>query len=63
MRIPRSLTASLIVVALTATAAAQSWNGPVHRPTFAAGTALLLTNGNVMVQAMSNGLGTGQWWI
>jgi hypothetical protein len=48
---------------LTALASGQTWSGLTHQPTFYAGTALLLTDGTVLVQAMtSSHFGTGQWW-
>jgi hypothetical protein len=42
---------------------AQTWTPLTHQPPFNAGTALLLTDGTVMVQEISVGLkGTGHWW-
>jgi hypothetical protein len=42
---------------------AQTWTPLAHQPSFNAGTALLLTDGTVMVQEISVGLkGTGHWW-
>jgi hypothetical protein len=44
-------------------AGAQNWAPLNNQPTFLAGTALLLTDGTVMVQEMTaGGLGTGNWW-
>lgn len=44
-------------------AGAQSWAPLNNQPGFLAGTALLLTDGTVMVQEMqANGFGTGNWW-
>ena len=61
--IPRSLAFVLLMLPSFATrAGAGSWTSLAHQPPFQAGTALLLTDGTVMVQQMSNGFGTGQWW-
>lgn len=44
-------------------AGAQNWAPLNNQPPFLAGTALLLTDGTVMVQEMqANGFGTGNWW-
>lgn len=44
-------------------AGAQNWAPLNNQPSFLAGTALLLTDGTVMVQQMqANGFGTGNWW-
>jgi hypothetical protein len=44
-------------------ARAQSWAPLNNQPAFPAGTALLLTDGTVMVQQMTaNGYGTANWW-
>jgi hypothetical protein len=52
-----------LLLAFTTLAGAQSWKALTHQPTFYAGTPLLLTDGTVMVQAMTSvGYGTGQWW-
>ncbi|HEV3316412.1 MAG TPA: hypothetical protein VG488_05560 [Candidatus Angelobacter sp.] len=60
----RLLTFSLALVTFfPASTLAQTWSGLANRAPFSAGLALLLTNGDVLVQATSNGLGTGQWWI
>ena len=48
---------------LAALAGAQTpWAPLTHQPGFGASTALLLTDGAVMVQEAVNGYGTGQWW-
>lgn len=42
---------------------AQSWQPLVNQPSFGAGTALLLTDGTVMVQQMAAyGYGSAAWW-
>jgi hypothetical protein len=60
----RSLTLGLgLFLTLAALAGAQSWVPLTHQPGFNAGTALLLTDGTVMVQQMTaGGFGTGNWW-
>src|SRR6202035_2291289 len=63
MKIPRAFAASLVaLLALAALAGAQTWTPLTHQPSFNASTALLLTDGTVMVQTAVNGYGTGQWW-
>jgi hypothetical protein len=51
-------------LALHGVAASQKWQRLKHEPTFAANTALLLTDGTVMVQdsGPGNGGGTNHWW-
>jgi hypothetical protein len=45
------------------TAAAQTWTPIAHRPSFGASTALLLTDGTVMVQDIgASGCGGSNWW-
>lgn len=52
-----------MLLPFAAPAGAGTWTPLVHQPPFQAGTALLLTDGTVMVQQMaSGGFGTGQWW-
>ncbi len=52
-----------VFLAFTALAGAQTWTPLNHQPTFGAGTALLLTDGTVMVQQMTSvGYGTENWW-
>ncbi len=52
-----------VLLALATLAAAQTWTPLTHQPTFYAGTPLLLTDGTVMVQAMtSDGFGSRHWW-
>src|SRR5262245_43525426 len=52
-----------LLLAFATLAGAQTWTSLLNQPTFPAGTALLLTDGTVMVQQMSTtGYGTGQWW-
>ncbi len=55
-----------VLLAFAALAGAQTWTPLNHQPTFPMGTALLLTDGTVMVQQVqpeiSGGYGTGQWW-
>jgi hypothetical protein len=56
------LAACLIAAAARPTVArAQTWTPLNNQPTFNASTALLLTDGTVMVQ-VDNGSGGGQWW-
>lgn len=47
-----------VTLALTMPAAAQTWTPLVNQPTFSSSTALLLTDGTVMVQASESGI----WW-
>ena len=66
-RLRRTLALGLgLFLSFAVLAGAQAWTPLTHQPTFIAGTALLLTDGTVMVQQMqtiSNGLyGTGSWW-
>jgi hypothetical protein len=66
-RLRRTLTLGLgLFLSFVALAGAQTWTPLTHQPGFIAGTALLLTDGTVMVQQMQttiNGLyGTGNWW-
>ena len=59
MRVLRTLSIALVVSLLGANCAlAQSWTPLKHQPSFAAGTALLLTDGTVMVQDA----GAQDWW-
>ena len=52
-----------VLLALATLAGAQTWTPLTHQPTFYAGTPLLLTDGTVMVQAMtSDGFGSRHWW-
>jgi hypothetical protein len=52
-----------LLFALTTLAGAQSWTQLNNPPPFSAGTALLLTDGTVMVQQMdASNRGTGNWW-
>ncbi len=51
------------LLSFTARSGAQNWTPLNRQPTFPAGNALLLTDGTVMVQQMTNEVfGTGQWW-
>src|SRR6476660_6343033 len=55
----RILAAGLgVLLAFAALAGAQTWTPLVHQPTFSASTALLLTDGTVVVQATES----GAWW-
>jgi hypothetical protein len=38
------------------------WQGLTHLPSFEPGPMLVLTDGTVMVQKLSNGYGTSNWW-
>lgn len=53
---------SLALVAFAALAHAQTWQPLVNQPTFSASSALLLTDGTVMVQALVSGTGSREWW-
>ncbi|MBZ5705363.1 MAG: hypothetical protein LAN63_08420 [Acidobacteriia bacterium] len=59
MKVLRTLGVAVVVLlTLAGVAGAQSWQPLAHKPTFSASTALLLTDGTVMVHQYS-GL---QWW-
>ena len=59
MRVFRTLCKALVVLLLWANIAlSQSWQPLKHQPSFAAGVALLLTDGTVMVQDA----GAQDWW-
>jgi hypothetical protein len=63
MILRRSAFTTVMLLLFASVASAQSWTPLVHQPSFPAGTALLLTDGTVMVQQMTtNAFGTGQWW-
>ena len=47
-----------VMLAFTMPAAAQTWTPLVNQPAFSASTAMLLTDGTVMVQASESGI----WW-
>src|ERR1700734_2804015 len=52
-----------IALGLAPAARAQTWTPLVNAPTFYPGSALLLTDGTVMVQDQgSSGAGTSNWW-
>jgi hypothetical protein len=51
-----------LLLALTTLAGAQSWAPLSNQPPVPIQTTLLLTDGTVMAQETSNGLGTGNWW-
>ena len=53
---------SLALVVLAGLVHAQTWQPLTNQPTFYASTALLLTDGTVMVQALVSGTGSGIWW-
>jgi hypothetical protein len=54
------LRAVVLTTLLTSLAGAQTWTPLTHQPTFGAGTALLLTDGTVMVQDATSG--STHWW-
>jgi hypothetical protein len=54
------LRALVLTTLLTSLAGAQTWTPLSHQPTFGAGTALLLTDGTVMVQDATSG--STHWW-
>ena len=56
--------AAAAVVLMSSIASAQTWTPLTNQPTFNASTALLLTDGTVMVAALASadGYGSGQWW-
>jgi hypothetical protein len=59
----RKLAVALVLSAFASLAGAQTWTALAHQPSVPVGTALLLTDGTVMVQQMtSDGHGTGAWW-
>ena len=59
----RKLAVVLVLFALASLAGAQTWTPLAHQPSVSVGTALLLTDGTVMVHQLdSNGFGTGAWW-
>jgi hypothetical protein len=59
MKISRAFAFGLVVLLTSAAlAGAQTWTPLTHQPSFNASTALLLTDGTVMVQAIE----TGSWW-
>lgn len=63
--VTRAQVAVLLVKAFNIPPRAQTWAPLNHQPSFPAGTALLLTDGTVMVQQMAMAdfpIGTGQWW-
>jgi hypothetical protein len=63
MKICRALSIGLVMLLiLAALAGAQTWTPLTHQPGFGVSTALLLTDGTVMVQQAVSGYGTGQWW-
>jgi hypothetical protein len=63
MKFVRTLaTAVLALCCAAATLSAQSWQPLTHQPTFAAGTALLLTDGTVMVHHEDPNDGFIQWY-
>ena len=54
---------TLLLFAFASLAEAQTWTPLAHQPGVPVGTALLLTDGTVMVQQEdNNGFGTGAWW-
>jgi hypothetical protein len=64
MKALRTLAIALSLLTLHGIASAQSWQALKHPPSFQANTALLLTDGTVMVQdsGPGNGGGTNHWW-
>jgi hypothetical protein len=63
MKTARALVIGLVALLMLAgLAGAQTWTPLTHQPSFNASTALLLTDGTVMVQTAVNGYGTGEWW-
>ena len=54
--------AAVILLAALGTAAAQSWQPLTHQPSFTAGTALLLTDGTVMVHHEDANDGFSEWY-
>jgi hypothetical protein len=51
-----------LLIAFASLAPAQTWQPLTNQPTFSASTALLLTDGTVMVQALKSGTGSRSWW-
>jgi hypothetical protein len=66
MKLPQTVViglALLFLVAISATSGAQTWTTLAKTPPAPLGTALLLTDGTVMVQGMATtGYGTGNWY-
>jgi len=65
MKALKTLAIALVsLLTLPGIASAQSWQALKHPASFAANTALLLTDGTVMVQdsGPGNGGGTNHWW-
>lgn len=59
----RTLALALVLSALASLSGAQTWTPLAHQPGVPVGTALLLTDGTVMAQQLTNnGFGTGSWW-
>src|SRR5664279_5514754 len=54
--------ATVVLLAATGIASAQSWQPLVHQPSFTAGTVLLLTDGTVMVHHEDPNDGFSDWW-
>lgn len=54
--------AALALLAAASTASAQSWQPLTHQPSFTAGTALLLTDGTVMVHHEDPNDGYSEWF-
>ncbi len=63
MKFLRTLSfAAVVLLAATGVASAQSWQPLTHQPTFPAGTALLLTDGTVMVHQEDPNDGYIEWY-
>ena len=54
--------ATIVLLAATSIASAQSWQPLAHQPSFTAGQALLLTDGTVMVHHEDPNDGFSDWW-
>ena len=54
--------ATVVLLAATGIASAQSWQPLAHQPSFTAGQALLLTDGTVMVHHEDPNDGFSDWW-
>lgn len=61
--VPLALALMVLIASAPLPASAQNWTPLTGQPSFNAGTAVLLTDGTVMVQSEGgNNDGSGQWW-
>ena len=62
MKLLRIFTVALVALWAVTSASAQSWQPLTHQPSFTAGTALLLTDGTVMVHHEDPNDGFSEWY-